>query len=176
MGRATSRSSCTRPYRWRVTRPTFSRIRRCLEIAGRDTANGAASCPTDARPSARRATIARRVGSASAEKTASSGCACELTIWLTLEQKKTRVKPGRARHASRDSGLEQRPLFAEERSERGTLVQGREVGGELRPALGVDAVAGVKEVHELRTDADVADRELLADQRGVAGVELAFEI
>jgi len=84
--------------RWQVTvRPDFARARspasdstsRCFMIAGSDTENGSASALTD-RPgsSASRASIARRVGSASAEKVRSSGASLNLTMQLSIGWRK----------------------------------------------------------------------------------------
>src|SRR5215475_1967914 len=70
---------------------------------------------------------------------------------------------------------EHRTLFLDERLERRPLVHGRDEARELRPALRIDADAGVAEVHELRRDADVGDREALPYER-VAVAELALEI
>ena len=56
----------------RTISPARSSTFRWREIAGRLTANGAASSLTVASPSARRVRMARRVGSASAEKVRSS--------------------------------------------------------------------------------------------------------
>src|ERR1043165_9371715 len=49
-------------------RPARSRTLRCFDTAGRLMSNGAASSVTAASPAARRARIARRVGSARAAK------------------------------------------------------------------------------------------------------------
>jgi hypothetical protein len=54
-------------------RPAVSRTLRCFETAGRLMSNGSASSVTVASPLERRARIARRVGSARAEKVAVSG-------------------------------------------------------------------------------------------------------
>ena len=61
-------------------------------MAGRETANGSASSDTEAFPRARRARIARRVGSARAEKVASSGREEYLTIWLSMSGSTFSVK------------------------------------------------------------------------------------
>ena len=63
-------------WRWRLREisPQDSSTLRCLEIPGRLIANGAANSFTVASPCASRATIARRVGSASAANVASSRC------------------------------------------------------------------------------------------------------
>src|SRR5207248_595380 len=76
-----------RPSLWCSSRPARSRTRRCFVTAGSETSNGAASSETEASPSDRRTTIARRVGSLNAEKTASSrrcGAGGRLTIWLSI--------------------------------------------------------------------------------------------
>src|SRR5580765_4245534 len=70
---------------------------------------------------------------------------------------------------------EHRPLFLDERLERRPLMHGRDEARELRPPLRIDAHAGVTKVHEVRRDADVGDREALADER-VAVAQLALEI
>jgi hypothetical protein len=63
-------------------------------IAGSDTANGSASVVTDRSGScASRASIARRVGSASAAKVRSSGAALSLTMWLSMGKAGAAVKP-----------------------------------------------------------------------------------
>src|SRR5271155_5068762 len=54
--------------RLRAINPARSKTFRCLETAGRLMANGFASSVTEVSPRARRAKMARRVGSASAEK------------------------------------------------------------------------------------------------------------
>ena len=54
----------------RAIRPARSSTFRCLETAGRLMSNGSASSVTDVSPSASRARIARRVGSARAAKVA----------------------------------------------------------------------------------------------------------
>src|SRR5256885_616647 len=66
------------------TRPARSSTLRCFEIAGWLIANGRASSLTDVSPRARRARIARRVGSARAVKTASSRdeAFIFITAWL----------------------------------------------------------------------------------------------
>ena len=62
-----------RAVAWRVREisPACSSTLRCREIAGCDTVNGAANSATEASPWVSRVRIARRVGSASAPKTAS---------------------------------------------------------------------------------------------------------
>ncbi len=69
-------------------RPAPSSTRKCREIAGNETSKGAASAPTEVSPRARRARIVRRVGSESAEKTASRRAAAVfwLTTWLNVER------------------------------------------------------------------------------------------
>ena len=54
----------------RVISPARSSTLRCFDTAGMLISNGAASSVTEVSPSASRARIARRVGSASAEKVA----------------------------------------------------------------------------------------------------------
>src|SRR5271168_2324221 len=63
MGCAARRQRWTRPVMLRWSRPADSRMRKCLETAGRDMAKGAASDVTVDSPRARRARMARRVGS-----------------------------------------------------------------------------------------------------------------
>src|SRR5258708_7603290 len=66
-----------------MTRPARSSTLRCLEIAGWLRANGFMSSDTSASPAARRARIARLVGSASAAKATLSRSVCPcITIWL----------------------------------------------------------------------------------------------
>ena len=67
-GAATSRHGRRCASRPRAISPARCSTRRCLEIAGRLMANGSASSETEASPRARRARIARRVGSARAAK------------------------------------------------------------------------------------------------------------
>src|SRR5260221_31017 len=79
-------ASRRRGRRWaswpREIRPARSSTLRCLEMAGWDMEKGLASSFTEASPEARRARMARRVGSARAAKVASS-CSEELiTIWF----------------------------------------------------------------------------------------------
>src|SRR3984957_11494683 len=64
-------------------RPARSSTLRCLEIVGWLSANGFMISDTSASPDARRARIARRVGSASAEKVnpRGSNCPC-ISMWL----------------------------------------------------------------------------------------------
>jgi len=64
----------------REIRPARSSTLRCLEIAGWVIANGLARSVTDASPDARRARIARLVGSASAAKVASRRWGADLFI------------------------------------------------------------------------------------------------
>src|SRR3954452_8059513 len=66
--------------RLRVTRPASSSTLRCLETAWRLTSYGAASSPTVASPSVRRATRSRRVGSASAANNRDSSSAIASTL------------------------------------------------------------------------------------------------
>ena len=54
----------------------------CFETACSETSYGAASSLTVASPAASRATMSRRVGSASAEKTRDSRSSCS-TMWLS---------------------------------------------------------------------------------------------
>src|SRR2546422_10252617 len=61
---------------------------RCLEIA-----NGSASSVTDASPDARRARIARRVGSARAAKMVSRRCVACITYWLYTGERAYRQAP-----------------------------------------------------------------------------------
>lgn len=57
----------TRPTFTELMSPLCSRTRTCLSSDGRAISNGSESSPMDLGPSHRRPTIARRVGSASAE-------------------------------------------------------------------------------------------------------------
>ena len=66
------------------TEYVMENLKLCLETAGSEISKGAARSPTLASPVASRARIARRVGSPSAEKTASSSCEIYLTIWLNI--------------------------------------------------------------------------------------------
>lgn len=84
-GLATRLQRCVRPVFSRESNPARSSMRRCLEIAGSDMSNGFANCVTDDSPSASCSRIARRVGSASAEKVAFKRAGELLTIWLTIE-------------------------------------------------------------------------------------------
>src|SRR3954451_3050559 len=81
----TSASRCT-GRRWasrlRLTRPASSSTFRCLETAWTVTSYGAASSLTVASPTASRATMSRRVGSASAENTRESGSAATSSSFL----------------------------------------------------------------------------------------------
>src|SRR5271165_1715732 len=64
-------------------RPARSSTLRCLEIVGWLSANGFMISDTSASPDARRARIARRVGSASAEKVNPRGSNCSsIAMWL----------------------------------------------------------------------------------------------
>src|SRR5215831_10420635 len=63
-------------------RPACSKTLRCFEIAGWEISNGSASSFTVAWPDAKRANIARRVGSASAAKVASRWLVFCITIKL----------------------------------------------------------------------------------------------
>src|SRR6187431_1161756 len=60
--------------------PARSSTRRCFEIAGWLSSNGAAKSFTDASPLARRARMARLVGSARAANVTLSGSGCCLSI------------------------------------------------------------------------------------------------
>ena len=73
MGAAVSRQLTVRPVLLRAIRPASDSTSRCFMIAGSDTENGRASSLTDRLAwSPRRASSARRVGSASAPKVRSS--------------------------------------------------------------------------------------------------------
>ena len=76
IGSAASRQATVRPVLTRVTNPASESTSRCFITAGSDIACGRASSETDTlSASASRATIARRVGSASAAKVRSrAGC------------------------------------------------------------------------------------------------------
>src|SRR5690349_9244050 len=69
-GPACSRHGRHCASRPRSIRPAVSSTFRCFETAGRLMSNGAASSLTEVSPEARRARMARRVGSASAAKVA----------------------------------------------------------------------------------------------------------
>lgn len=73
MGAAVSRQRTVRPFFWRSIKFARASTSRCFMTAGRETANGAAISVTASSGSlAKRATMARRVGSASAAKARSS--------------------------------------------------------------------------------------------------------
>jgi hypothetical protein len=74
IGSARSRQETVRPLLLRATNPAFDSTSRCFITAGSDIENGSASALTE-RLSAwlSGATMARRVGSASAAKVRSSG-------------------------------------------------------------------------------------------------------
>ena len=69
-------------------------------MAGRDTVNGSASFVTEDSPCANRTRIARRVGSARAEKVVLSALEEYLTIWLSICLDRNLLK-----HEIRTSGL-----------------------------------------------------------------------
>ena len=81
-----------RPSFVRSIRPARSKTRRCLEIAGSETAWGDASSVTVATPRCKRARIVRRIGSAIAAKVRSSRLPECLTIWLSIERRQEIVK------------------------------------------------------------------------------------
>jgi len=89
----------TRPDLVERTTPLLSSTERCFMNEGSAIANGAASVDTDAGPRPSAPTIARRVGSASAAKTTSSG-ADWLAIRLSIEQSGRRgtTRPRRRLH------------------------------------------------------------------------------
>ena len=78
-----SRQVTVRPCLARAIRPASSSTARCFRIAGKVTPKGAASSLTLRPPvsSLSRARIARRVGSASAEKVRVSVASSYFTIW-----------------------------------------------------------------------------------------------
>lgn len=86
MGAGASRHATVRPVFVRVTSPASDSTSRCFITAGSDISNGAASSLTDRSccPE-RRASIARRVGSASAENVRSSAASIYLTMKLSLD-------------------------------------------------------------------------------------------
>ena len=87
MGSALSRQVTVRPLLDRVMSPASESTFKCLRIAGSDIVNGSASAPTGMPSSAfgsRRASSARRVGSASAAKVRSSASSEYLTIGLSI--------------------------------------------------------------------------------------------
>lgn len=76
IGAGASWQFTVRPCFTRITRPASASTSRCFITAGSDIANGRASSLTDTvSPSLSRATRARLVGSDSAAKVRSSGCA-----------------------------------------------------------------------------------------------------
>jgi hypothetical protein len=93
IGSAASRQATVRPVLTRVTSPASESTSRCFITAGSDIACGRASSDTDTlSASASRATIARRVGSASAAKVRSrTGCGY-LTMGLSIAQSGALVK------------------------------------------------------------------------------------
>src|SRR5260370_11856045 len=92
MGGAARRKRCVRPsFRCRI-RSAFFSTRKCLEIAGTEIEKGRASSVPEASPRARRAKMARRVGSASAKKTVVSRSAESLTIPLSIRRSWIGVK------------------------------------------------------------------------------------
>ena len=83
IGAADRRHATVRPVLVRVMRPASASTSRCFMTAGSDMANGSASWETDTSPlSDRRASSARRVGSASAANVRSRSC--NLTMRLSL--------------------------------------------------------------------------------------------
>ena len=96
----------TRPVFAVTTTPDSSSNRRCWWMAGNDMSNGLASSVTDASPSARRSTMARRVGSAMARNTRSRTAAW-LSIYLSTDPGEQGVEPEEVRRgvarASRDA-------------------------------------------------------------------------
>ena len=80
-GAAVTWQATVRPVLLRVIRPASDSTSRCFMIAGSDIENGCASALTDALSvSLKRASNARRVGSASAAKVRSSAAGRYLTI------------------------------------------------------------------------------------------------
>ena len=75
-GCASSRQGRSWALRPRLMRPAPSRTLRCLQTAGMLISNGAASSLTDASPSISRIRMARRVGSAIAERVRLSWSGC----------------------------------------------------------------------------------------------------
>ncbi len=74
MGSARSRQETVRPFLLRVTSPASDNTSRCFITAGSDMANGSASTLTESESVwLSRASMARRVESASAAKVRSSG-------------------------------------------------------------------------------------------------------
>ena len=73
IGPAESVQLTTRPAFSRSSSPASSRIRKCFMNPGSDISNGCASSVTGRLPPASAASTPLRVGSASAENTASSG-------------------------------------------------------------------------------------------------------
>ncbi len=101
----------------REIRPLRSSTLRCLEIPGSDMSKGAASSPTVASPRARRLRMARRVGSASAVKAASSRSSVVVVtvLHLTSELVSCQVKYRRALPCYPSSRRAPRPAPEERR-------------------------------------------------------------
>src|SRR5262249_34184825 len=100
------------------------------------------------------------------------------TAWRRRADR-SRTSPRRCRSATADRSpllgqREEGVVLRDQLLERRPRVHPLDVGGELGPALGVRPVARLVEVRELGGDADVGDREALADEP-VPG-ELALEV
>jgi hypothetical protein len=81
-------------------------------MAGSDIANGAASAVTVSSDSlARRSTMARRVGSARAEKARSSWALLRSTMWLSIVAGAAEVKRGPVHDRVREEDDEAKPAL-----------------------------------------------------------------
>src|SRR5262245_39812469 len=93
-------------------------------------------------------------------------------IWRRTLQQPVGCYPA-ATAASADA--EEAALLRDDGRERRPLVVRRHELRELRPAPGVDLLAGVVQVDEHAGDGDVADRQAIADQVGTVA-ELSLEV
>ncbi len=84
IGSGFKRQATTRPFFSREIRPASESTSRCFMTAGSDTGNGFASSLIETLPVPRRARIARRVESESAEKVRSNAAFLYLTIWFSI--------------------------------------------------------------------------------------------
>ncbi len=90
---------CSRPCTLRCTRPAPSSTRMCFDVELSEIGNARATSVTRASDSERRARMARRVGSETAEKTRSSVAAgyspIEVNIALVARHRKPATAPVR---------------------------------------------------------------------------------
>src|SRR5712675_287320 len=93
IGRVESVQLTTLPSFSRLIRPALSRMPRCFMNPGKDMSNGRDSSVTGRLPSTSVLTTSRRVGSASAAKTALSSFSEYLTIRFTINRSEHLVKP-----------------------------------------------------------------------------------